>query len=85
MDVEQGKIMQQKAQGATTVLLKFTGYNGLLKVCTVLSAKLWQVFLLVEGPTTVHIYARPFSERVTVHLCARCVVVSRLCRVVQDL
>ena len=59
--------------------------HGLLKVCTVLSAKLWQVFLLVEGPTTVHIYARPFSERVTVHLCARCVVVSRLCRVVQDL
>ena len=79
------QIMQQKAQGATTVLLKFTGYNGLLKVCTVLSSKLWQVFHLVEGTTTVHIYARPFLERVTVYLCARSVVVSRLCRVVQEL
>ena len=27
MGAEQGKIMQQKAQGATTVLLKFTGYT----------------------------------------------------------
>ena len=61
MDAEQGKIMQQKAQGATTVLLKFTGYNGLLKVCTVLSAKLWQVFLLVEGTTTVHLYMQGLS------------------------
>ena len=85
MGAEQGRIMQQKAQGATTILLKFTGYNGLLKVCTVLSAKLWQVFLLFEGSPTVHIYARPFLQRVTVYLCARCVVVSWMCRVVQDL
>ena len=30
-------------------------------------------------------YARPFLERVTVYLCARSVVVSWLCRVVQEL
>ena len=35
MGAQQGKIMQQKALGAMTVLLNFTGYNGLLKVYTV--------------------------------------------------
>ena len=83
MGAQQGKIMQQKAQGATTVLLKFTGYTDYYR--SVLSAKLWQVYLQVEGATAIHIYARPFLERVAIHLCARSVVVSWLCRVVQEL
>ena len=53
--------MQQKAQRATTVHLKFTGYNGLLKVCTVLSSKLWQVFHLVENRIV------PFQDMKYVH------------------
>ena len=82
MGAEQGKIMQQRAQGDST--FELYGLQQTYKR-SILSAKLWQVYLQVEGITTVHIYARPFLERVAIHLCARSVVVSWLCRVVQEL